>query len=110
MRYAIVINLDYATQPYLATHAVWEAIRKAMTAAGFRTEGRVFTIDQPPEQATALAHRVMDHLAERLERGGRGLYLYLKEFYGYSVGCTENLLVPPLEGIQVSEGPAALAS
>ncbi len=101
MRYAVVINLDYSTHPYKVLRRAWAGIRHAMQQAGFRCEGRLFTVDLPADRAADLAYRVIDELESRLEAQGRHVYRYLQEFYGYPVGCATNLMVPPLDRLKV---------
>ena len=65
MRYAITINLDYDCFQHEDCRHVWQSIRNRMVEAGFRIEGRLFTIHQSPEDACALARSVI----AKLEKG-----------------------------------------
>lgn len=101
MRYAVVINLDYGTQDHATLGLLWQQITDRMLEAGFRRDGRTFTIDLPEPQAIQLAGRVIEDLEARLERYHEHVYRYLKDFYGYPLGCTTNLLVPGATGVEV---------
>lgn len=108
MRYAISLNLDYATQPYRKVTLLFRQLRSALMEAGFRCDGRLFTIDLPGSEARALARRVLEQTA--LEGGFGEVYLYVKEFYGFDFDQTVNLLLPSAAAIKVEElsGPEAI--
>lgn len=103
MRYAIVINLDYDSNPVADCHRVWDLIRAQMQAAEFRLEGRVFTTDLPADEACAAARQVMNALDEHPDLAPNGVFLFLKEFYGYDHGHSVNLLLPPSDNIELVE-------
>lgn len=103
MRYAIVINLDYDSNPAAECHRVWDLIRAQMQAAGFRLEGRLFTTDLAHEDACASARAVMNALDEHPSLAPYGVFLFLKEFYGYNHGHSVNLLLPPTDDIELIE-------
>lgn len=103
MRYAIVINLDYDSHPYESCKALWEEIRAGMLRAGFRQEGRLFTTGMPESEACDTAITVIDALEEHRDFYDKRVYLYLKEFYGFRLDCTVNLLLPPTDSIEVEE-------
>lgn len=102
MRYGIMINLDYDTNPYEECRQIWQAIRNAMVEAGFRIEGRLFTIQMSVEEASALARSVIDNVNHSviLEHD---IYTFMKEFYGYDHSYTVNLLLPPTENFDLQE-------
>ena len=102
MRYGIMINLDYDANPYDECRDIWQAIRNGMVEAGFRIEGRLFTIQMPVEDAAALARSVIDSINQDviLEHD---IYSYLKEFYGYDHSQTVNLLLPSPDNIDLQE-------
>lgn len=102
MRYGIMINLDYDSYPYDDCRDIWNQIRTRMVDAGFRIEGRLFTIAVPSEEACDLAKAVLDEI--NLEMGpDKDVYIFLKEFYGYDHTETVNLLLPPAEGLELLE-------
>ncbi len=103
MRYAIVINLDYDTNPIDECHAVWDGLRERMADNGFRLEGRLFTIELDEITACDRAREVVDSLDELAAVAGKGIYSFLKEFYGYDHTGAVNLLLPPTGNILLEE-------
>lgn len=101
MRYAIIINLDYETNSQPECAEVWEHLRRRMLGAGFRMEGRAFTINADEQEACELARRVIDAMDEEALLRGKGMYTFLKEFYGFDQTRTVNLLVPPTDTIEI---------
>lgn len=99
MAYAIVINLDYQHHHQEECARVWDLIKERMLDAGFRRDGRTFTINRPEEQATSFARRTIDEVDALLERP---IYNFMNDFYGYDLACTTNLMTPAAEGIEVS--------
>lgn len=102
MRYGIMINLDYDSYPYDDCRDIWNQIRNSMVEAGFRIEGRLFTIAVSGEEACKLAKAVLDEVNQDM-LPNKDLYVFLKEFYGYDHTATVNLLLPPAEGLEVLE-------
>lgn len=98
MRYGIMINLDYESQLYDDCSRIWTVIRDAMLDAGFRIEGRLFTIDKTAQESCAMARLVIDAVNLGPDED---VYTYLKEFYGYDNTNTVNLLLPPSETLEV---------
>jgi hypothetical protein len=94
MRYAIVINLDYVTQPVESCNLLWQEITEQMVKAGFRSEGRIFTIDLPCEQACDLARQVIEGMEEHQEFHNKRIYNFIKDFFGFDLHYSVNLLVP----------------
>lgn len=103
MRYAIVINLDYDSNPATECHRVWDLIKAQMQAVGFRLEGRVFTTDLPITEACDAARAIMNALDEHPTLLPNGVFMFLKEFYGYDHGHSVNLLLPPSDNIELIE-------
>lgn len=103
MRYAIIINLDYENHPQSTLGFLWNEIKDAMTAAGYRRDGRMFTISLPEQEATQLACQVIDNIESHLAFDRKHLYTYFRDFYGYSMECTTNLMVPAINGILVGD-------
>jgi len=104
MRYAIVINLDYDTNPPSDCHVVLDTLRERMIAKGFRLEGRLFTIELDEISACDLAREVVDNMDDAPAVNGKGMYSFLKEFYGYDHTGAVNLLLPPANNILLEEG------
>ncbi len=102
MRYGIMINLDYDSYPYDDCRDIWNQIRNNMVEAGFRIEGRLFTIAAPATEACDLARAVLDNINQDMNNGV-DLYSCMKEFYGYDHTQTINLLLPPADGLEVQE-------
>jgi len=102
MRYGIMINLDYENHPYNRVREVFEAMRQAMLAHGFRQDGRVFTIELLKREACDLARRVVEEI-EADHRYPDSAYNYIKDFYGFDFERAENLLLPPSGEIDVEE-------
>lgn len=102
MSYAIVINLDYENNPEDLCQEVWEAIKERMLAAGFRLDNRVFMSKLGQKEACDLARGVIEGLEEHLEFYQKHVFRYLKDFYGYDMDHTQNLLVPGVDEIEVS--------
>ncbi len=102
MRYGIMINLDYDSYPYDDCRDLWNQVRNSMFEAGFRVEGRLFTIAEPGKEARELARAVLDNINQETFPE-KDIYDYFKEFYGYDHSETVNLLLPPSEGLELQE-------
>lgn len=102
MSYAIVVNVDYENNLDEVCQETWGAIKKAMLAAGFRLDNRVFIINRENKEACELARRVIEGLEAHLDFDKKHIFRYLKDFYGYSMDSTINLLVPSNDGILTS--------
>jgi len=101
MRYAINLNLDYENNSPQTVRALFREVRAGLIAAGFRRDGRLFTIALPGPDARALARQVLESVAER---GGYGdPYRYVQEFYGFDFDQSVNMLLPPSGEIGVEE-------
>lgn len=103
MRYDIIINLDYAGHPAEPLQNLFRQLQRAMQQAGFVMDGRRFSIDLPPEEAQELARKVLDRLERAYQREGDSLYPYIRECYGFEPEHLANLLLPPLDEIDVQE-------
>lgn len=102
MAYVVTINIDHENHPAKACAEVWEAIEAGMLRAGFHSDGRKFTINLSEQAAVALARRTMMDIESSLERIHRPVNQYLKDFYGYDMECVTNLMLPPVETIEVT--------
>lgn len=103
MRYAITINLDYQSNPADECRDVWGVLKDNMISAGFRNEGRLFTISMTEHDACDRARLVVESMVGHPSLNGKDVYLFLKDFYGFGTGGMTNLLLPPSEGIQIDE-------
>lgn len=104
MRYAVIINLDYESQPEESCRELWREIRDRMVNAGFRRDGRIFTIDANTEdEAYNLARNVIDEIENHMDFHEKRVFLFLKDFYGIDMSCTTNLLLPPATAIELDE-------
>ena len=103
MPYAIVVNLDYETHPEHIVQELWNMIKVQMMEAGFSRAGRRFTIELPEDEATALARKVMQEIRIHAKFHHKNIYDYLKDFYGYDLSEVTNLLMPPVENIEVED-------
>lgn len=101
MHYAIVINLDYATHPEDSCRELWTEIRNRMQQAGFRCDGRIFTIDTNEDEACRLARNVIDEIESHMDFHDKRVFLYLKDFYGFDMARTTNLLLPPAAAFEL---------
>jgi hypothetical protein len=103
MTYAIMINLDHETHPEHIVSELWNIIKERMLEAGFHRAGRRFTIDLPEHAACALARKAMEEVGIYAKFHHKDIYNYLKDFYGYDLDMVTNLLLPPVENIEVQE-------
>ena len=100
MHYAVVINLDYASHSEESCKALWKKIRQRMMEAGFHCDGRIFTICRDNEdEASQLARDVIENIEPHKDYYEKRIFLYIKEFYGFDMACTTNLLLPADNGI-----------
>jgi len=103
MTYAVVVNLDYETQPDALVKEMWGVIKQYMLAAGFHRAGRRFTIDLPEDQACEVARKVMAAIELDAKFHDQRVYDFLKDFYGYDLDSVTNLLMPPVDSIVVKD-------
>lgn len=103
MTYVIVINMDYVNHPPDEMTVLWTAIKRRMLEAGFICDGRTFVIHGLEQEACQMARGVIEALASELGHHHQHIYRYLKDFYGYDLTCTTNLMLPPTGGIRVEE-------
>ena len=102
MSYAIVINLDYESHLEETCQEIWDVIKQAMLDAGFRLDNRVFIINREGKEACELARGVIEGMEAHLDFDKKHVFRYLKDFYGYAMDHTTNLLVPSNEDILIS--------
>ena len=102
MSYAIVVNLDYQNNLEDACQEIWDEIKSSMLSAGFRLDNRVFIINRDDKRACELARSVIEGMEAHLDFDKKRVFRYLKDFYGYSMESTTNLLVASNEEILTS--------
>jgi len=102
MSYAIVINLDYDNNLDNECQEIWDAIKQRMLDAGFRLDNRVFIINREHKDAYNLARGVIEGMESHLDFDKKHVFRYLKDFYGYDMDHTTNLLVPDSDDILIS--------
>ena len=102
MSCAIVINLDYDNHTEEVCQEVWDVIKANMLEAGFRLDNRVFIINRDQKVTCDLARHVIEGIEEHLDFDKKHVFGYLKDFYGYDMSHTENLLVPKSNDILTS--------
>lgn len=103
MSCAIVINLDYENNPEKVCQELWDGIKAKMLEAGFHLDNRVFITNRPKEISCVLAREVIEGMEAHLEFDKKHVFRYLKDFYGYDMEHTANLLVPSNDGILLSK-------
>jgi hypothetical protein len=103
MRYAVIIDLDYISNDYDTCKTIWTTIKDEMVKQGFYPDGRRFVISAPNDEACMRARTAMEQVEVRLNHLEKRLPNYLKTFYGFRLDCVVNLLVSPVENIQVQE-------
>jgi hypothetical protein len=103
MRYGIIINLDYVTYLHDPVKCVYQEIQQALAEEGFLRDGRLFIIDCSAEEAQKRARRAVDTVESRHTGNGESIYPYIKEFFGFHLSHTANLLLPPSDEIRVIE-------
>lgn len=94
MAYAIVINLDYENHPVALCAELWNVIKYAMLQAGFESDGRRFITNLTERQACLKACAVIDEIEDHLEYHRKHLYRFMRDFYGYDIDATTDLLRP----------------
>lgn len=102
MSYAVVINLDYENNPEDVCQEIWDVIKPRMIDSGFRLDNRVFIINRDSKEASKLARGVIEGMESHLDFNEKHVFWYLKDFYGYDMECTTNLLVPNSDDILIS--------
>lgn len=102
MSCAIVINLDYENNSEKACQEIWDGIKKNMLEAGFRLDNRVFMINREQQATCKLAKSVIENMESHLDFDKKRVFGYLKDFYGYDMEHTRNLLIPSNDEILVS--------
>lgn len=94
MSCAIVINLDYENNSEEVCQEIWDGIKLKMLEAGFRLDNRVFIINRGQKESCELARGVIEGIESHLDFDKKHVFRYLKDFYGYDMSHTMNLLIP----------------
>lgn len=102
MSYAIVINLDYENNSEQICQEIWDVIKERMLGAGFRLDNRVFISNRDDKEAGDLARSVIEGMEEHLDFDKKHIFRFFKDFYGYSMDLTTNLLIPSSDDILIS--------
>ena len=102
MSYAIVINLDYDNNLDNECQEIWDVIKQRMLDAGFSLDNRVFIINREHKDACNMARGVIEGMEAHLDFDKKHVFRYLKDFYGYDMDHTTNLLVPNSDDILIS--------
>lgn len=103
MSSGIVINFDYENNDIAFVQTLFEKVKDGMLASGFRQADRLFTIDLAPDEACNLARLVIDYIDSQLDPDSNGIFLYIKEFYGFEMKNITNMMIPANGGIEVQE-------
>jgi len=104
MRYGIVISLDYISSPEEPVKHAYLNIQNALEAEGFKRDGRLFIIDCSASEGQLRARRAIESVeAQRYKKREESIYPYIKEFFGFELCHTTNLLLPPSGDISVTE-------
>ena len=103
MAYAIVINLDRENNPEDVCDELWKFIKESMLCAGFLYIRDTFTTNLPEQEACELARHTIESIESHLEYYNRHLHRFLKDFYGFDIAATTNLLTPATEKINLQE-------
>ena len=70
-----------------------------MMEAGFHCDGRTFTICRNEDEASQLARDVIENIEQHKDYYDKRIFLYIKDFYGFDMACTTNLLLPADDSI-----------
>lgn len=103
MQYAVIIDLDYENNPYEVCETIWTSIQGQMLKRDFYQDGRRFVTNLSEKDACERARKAVDEVEAHLDYLDKHLPRYIKNFYGFSLTNAVNLLVPPVENIQVQE-------
>lgn len=105
MRSAVVINFDIHHVNHDVTGLLQRNVTRLMVDAGFRCEGRFFTINLPVEQASARARSVIDSIDPNQDDLNKTVFRYISDFYCFQMKNIVNLLIPGENGIEVKDEP-----
>ena len=101
MNTAIIINLDYETQPIVKCRQLWEMIEARMAQAGFTKSSRRFVTPLDSEAACKQARDVMDSIEAEYLAKGQSAAAYIRDFYAVPYAQITNLAAPVSHAIEV---------
>lgn len=101
MKTAIIINLDYETQPSVKCRQLWTSIEARMTAAGFVKTSRRFVTPADCATACRLAKEAMDSIEADYRKSGQSTAPLIRDFYCVPCDQITDLLAAPPQAIEV---------
>jgi hypothetical protein len=101
MNTAVIINLDYETQPIVKCRQLWKMIELRMGAAGFSRNSRRFVTSVDIETACKQAQGVMESIEADYKARGLDATSYIRDFYAVPCNQMINLAVPADQAIEV---------
>lgn len=101
MNTAIIINLDYESQPIVKCRQLWKLIDSRMTETGFSTNSRRFVTRLDTESACAKAKAVIDSIDTEYKTMGLNAMSYIRDFYAVPCNQIVDLAGPASHAIEV---------
>jgi hypothetical protein len=101
MKTAIIINLDYETQPIVKCRQLWKTIETRMVEAGFEKNSRRFVSALAPEIACKQARAVIDTIELEYCTKGKSAFAFIRDFYAVPYEKIINLAGPSSDAIEV---------
>lgn len=101
MKTAIIINLDYETQPIVKCRQLWTVIEEQMTKAGFVKNSRRFVAAADSDTACRLARGVIDSIENEYRAKGQSAVACIRDFYAVPYAKIINLMGPMSHAIEV---------
>jgi hypothetical protein len=98
---AIVINLDYETQPVVKCRRLWKIIDTRMAVAGFKTNNRRFISNLDMEAACQKARAVIDAIEADYQTSGQSAKSFIRDFYAAPCSQIVSLSDPVKHSIEV---------
>ncbi len=101
MNTAIIINLDYQTQPIVKCRQLWKIIEARMAKAGFIMNSRRFVTAKSSETACTQARAVIDGIELEYGAKGQSALPFIRDFYAIPCDKIINLAAPVAHSIEV---------
>lgn len=101
MNTAVIINLDYESQPIVKCRQLWKMIDLRMAAAGFTRTSRRFVTAMDAPTACKQARGVMDSIEADYQARGLDAVSFIRDFYAVPCDQMINLAVPATDAIEV---------